>query len=80
MVSMATLNVLLKNLGVHDTRYKNLYLTSDTFKQITLAIKATIRQTCYKANILYYPMFRYANYQICIFINFNENIRNKRNS
>ena len=23
-------------------------------------------------------MFRYANYQICIFMNINENIRNKR--
>ena len=23
-------------------------------------------------------MFRYANYEICIFMNFNENIRNKR--
>ena len=38
---------------IQDTRYKNLYLTSDTFKQITLAIKATciFRQTYYKANI-----------------------------
>ena len=37
--------------GRRDTRYKNLCLTSDTFKQITLAIKAIFRQTCYKANI-----------------------------
>ena len=34
-----------------DTRYKNLYFTSDTFKQITLAIKAIFRQRYYKANI-----------------------------
>ena len=37
--------------GWMDTRYKNLYLTSDTFKQITIAIKAIFRQTYYKANI-----------------------------
>ena len=36
---------------IQDTRYKNLYFTSDTFKQITLAIKAIFRQTYYKANI-----------------------------
>ena len=34
-----------------DTRYMNLYLASDTFKQTTLAIKAIFRQTYYKANI-----------------------------
>ena len=33
------------------TRYKNLYFTSDTFKQITLAIKTIFQQTYYKANI-----------------------------
>ena len=26
----------------------------------------------------FHPMFRYANYQICIFMNINENIGNKR--
>ena len=43
------LNFLL--IVLLDTRYKNLYFTSDTFKQITLAIKAIFRQTYYKANI-----------------------------
>ena len=33
------------------TRYKTLYLTSSTFKQITLAIKAIFRHTYYRANI-----------------------------
>ena len=33
------------------TRYKNLYLTSDTLKQMTLANKAIFRQTYYRANI-----------------------------
>ena len=36
---------------LQDTRYKNLYLTADTFKQIKLAIKAIFQQTYYKANI-----------------------------
>ena len=39
------------NIILQDTRYKNLYFTSDTFKQITLAIKAICRQTYYKAYI-----------------------------
>ena len=33
------------------SKYKNLFFTSDTFKQITLAIKAIFRQTYYKANV-----------------------------
>ena len=39
------------HLILQDTRFKKLYLTSDTFKQITLAIQAIFRQTYNKANI-----------------------------
>ena len=41
----------LERYKIQDTRYNNLYFTSDTFKQITLAIKAIFRQTYYKADI-----------------------------
>ena len=51
MVSSVNTEASYKIQDTRDTRYKNLYFTSDTFKQITLAIKAIFRQTYYKANI-----------------------------
>ena len=51
IIWVAKMLLIFGGWGVQDTRYNNLYFTSDTSKQIALAIKANFRQTYYKANI-----------------------------
>ena len=66
---MATQNALLKN---RDAPTKVL------IPQQLLVLNFKI---LYQLNVMtdeLYPMFRYVNYQIGIFMNINENIRNKR--
>ena len=68
MVSMATQNVLLKN-GDAPTKVP-----------ISQQLFVLNFKILYQLNVMteFYPMSRYVNYQICIFMNINENIRNKR--
>ena len=69
MVSMATHNALLKNGDVSSKVLISQQLLILCFK------------TWYQLNVKTYdfcPIFRFVNDQICIFIDINENIRNKR--
>ena len=69
MVSMATQNALLKNGDAPTKVLISQQLLILNFKIL------------YQLNVMtdeFYPMFIYVNYQICIFMNINENIRNKR--